>query len=54
MLMVHVETEVALTGCPGCGVVTQVKKRVSVPCCDLPVYGIVSALSSPVWGRGSA
>ena len=48
MLTVHVETEVALTGCPGCGVVSQVKKRVSVPYWDLPVYGIVSALSSPM------
>ena len=48
MLSVHVETEAAPTGCPGCGVVAQVKERVRVPYCDLPVYGIASTL---IWHK---
>ena len=44
MLQVHVETSAASTGCPECGVRAQVKERVIVKYCDLPVYGVASTL----------
>ena len=44
MLQVHVETGATSAGCPDCGVVAQVKERVVVKYCDLPVYGVASTL----------
>ena len=44
MLQVHVETSGAPTGCPECGVRAQVKERVIVKYCDLPVHGVASTL----------
>ena len=44
MLQVHVETGATSVGCPDCGVVAQVKERVVVKYCDLPVYGVASTL----------
>jgi transposase len=48
MLSVHIQTKAAMTGCPSCGVVAQIKERVRVSYCDLPVYGIASTL---VWHK---
>jgi transposase len=47
-LQVHVETVVAMTGCPACGTQARVKDRAAVALVDLPAFGRPAVL---VWHK---